>query len=52
VIDHAEKEDAPVLPGKGHQERSNVIGMHGQFWEDQEIDCLAVTTGHAAMRVP
>ena len=41
-----------MLPGKGHQERSNVSRVHGQFWEDQEVDCLAVVTGHASMRVP
>ena len=40
-----------MLPGKGHQERPNVIGVHGQFWEDQEVYCLAVVTGHGAMRV-
>ena len=40
-----------MLPGKGHQEWSNVIRVHGQFWEDQEVDCLAVVTGDAAMRV-
>ena len=36
----------------GTKSESNVIRVHGQFWEDQEVDCLAVVTGHAAMRVP
>ena len=40
-----------MLPSKGNQEWSNVVRMHGQFREDQEVDCMAVVTSHVAMRV-
>ena len=41
-----------MLPCKGNQERPHIIRVHGQFGENQEVDCLVVVTGHAAMCVP